>query len=91
MIIFKNESSYDLVERWPKNRHLFYLLSSHRFSNDNLPKWLQFNSSNRRLGTKFLPYFIIIIVACIFQIPFALIYKCVLIIALCFLTKGYTM
>jgi ankyrin repeat protein len=86
-----NETPYDLVAKWPKNRHLFHLLSLHRFSNDNLPKWLRFNSSNRRLGTKFLPYFIIIIVACIFQIHFSLIYKGVLIIALFFLTKGYTM
>jgi len=88
---FKNESPYDLVSRWPVNRHLIHLFSQNQFSNDSLPKWLKFSNTNRRLGTKCLPYLIIIIVACIFQFNFSLIYKGVLIIALILLTRGYIM
>jgi hypothetical protein len=90
-LFFKNETPYELISRWPVNRHLIHLFSSYRYSNNDLPKCLQFNKSKRCLGTKLLPYFIIIIVACILQFNFSLIYKGVLIIALIFLTKGYMM
>ncbi|CAF0817270.1 unnamed protein product [Rotaria sp. Silwood1] len=86
-----NEDAYELVIKQPKNHYLISLLSSYRFPKHDLPKWLQFNSLYRRLGTKFLPYFIIIIVACIFQFNFSLIYKGILILALILLTKGYIM
>ncbi|CAF0738301.1 unnamed protein product [Rotaria sordida] len=88
---YDNEDAYELVARQPTNHNLASLLSSYRFSNHNLPKWLQFNSLYRRLGTKFLPYFFIIIIACIFQFNFSLIYKVILILALILLTKGYMM
>jgi hypothetical protein len=82
---------HDLISRWPVNRHLMYLLPSNRYSNPNVPKWLQVNSSNRRLGTKLLPYIIIITVAFILQFHFSIIYKVILLLALFFITKGYMM
>ena len=91
IFVFQNETAYDLISRWPINRHLIYLLSSNQQTNPNVPKWLRFNSSNRRLGTKLLPYLIIIIVACIFQFNFSWIYKFILILALILITRGYMM
>jgi hypothetical protein len=79
------------MARWSGNRRSIYLLSSHQYSNDNLPKWLQLTNSTRRLGTKCLPYLILIIVGCIFQFNFSFIYKIILLIGLCFLTRGYMM
>ncbi|CAF4681566.1 unnamed protein product, partial [Rotaria sp. Silwood2] len=84
-----NEDAYELVARQSMNKYLVSLLSSYRFPKHNLPKWLQFNSLYRRFGTKFLPYFIIIMIAYIFQFNFSLIYKVILILTLILLTKGY--
>lgn len=77
--------------RRQEHRHLLYLLSAHKYSNKYLPRWLQFSTSYRRIGTKLLPYMIIILVACIFQFDFSIIYKIILIIALFLITRGYIM
>lgn len=88
---FQNETPYDLAAKHPAFRHLLPILSPDQFSKPNLSKWLQFNKSNRRLGTKLLPYLIILLVGCIFQLNISWIYKGVLIIFLILLTKGYIM
>lgn len=66
-------------------------LSPQRFTKHNLPTWLQFNSGYRRLGTKCLPYLILILVACILQLNLSIIFKILLLITLFLLTRGYIM
>jgi len=80
-----------LLGRWSANHHMFPIHGAQQHSNENLPKILQFNKNARRMGTKLLPYLILIFVACILQLNFSIIYKAILVIILCLLAKGYTM
>ncbi|CAF3361176.1 unnamed protein product [Rotaria socialis] len=86
-----NETAYELEEKQPKRFHIRSFLLSRRVSNPHLPKCLQLNSSYRRLGTKLLPYFILIIIAFIFQYTLPIIYKFILLFTLFLLAKGYSM
>lgn len=86
-----NQTPSDLLGRWSSRHHMFPILSPNQYSNENLPKFLQFNKNIRRLGTKLLPYLILIFIACILQLNLSILFKAILIIILCLLTKGYTM
>ncbi|CAF3490537.1 unnamed protein product [Adineta steineri] len=84
-----NETPLDVARRLSGNMSLMYLLSKNNGSNPGLPKWLQFDKSSRRLGTKLLPYILIIAVAFIIQLPISLIYRGILLVCLAGLTSGY--
>ncbi|CAF1047249.1 unnamed protein product [Adineta ricciae] len=86
-----NETAYDVASRQPESRYLTYLLTENQPSNSNLPKYLQFSKSSRRLGTKLSPYLLIFFIAFIFQWNISLIYKGVLCLALFLAANGYMM
>ncbi|CAF3408369.1 unnamed protein product [Rotaria sp. Silwood1] len=84
-----NEDAFDLAAKSPQARYLLLLLSPLTASNSYLPRWLQMDRSIRCLGTKLLPYLILILVACILDISVWFLYKGLLIIALVLLTRLY--
>ncbi|CAF2411056.1 unnamed protein product [Rotaria sp. Silwood2] len=84
-----NEDAFDLAAKSTQARYLVFLLSQLTSSNTYLPRWLQVDRSIRRLGTKALPYIILIIVAYILDLSLWFIYKGFLMLALFLLTRGY--
>ncbi|CAF1041855.1 unnamed protein product [Rotaria sordida] len=84
-----NEDVVDFAAKSTNNRYLLFLLNELTSSNTHLPRWLQINRSIRCFGTKFLPYIILILVACILELTLWFIYKIFLILVLILLTRGY--
>jgi len=78
-----NDDAYDFAAKSSNARYLVVLMAQLTFSNKDLPRWLQIDSSYRRFGTKILPFIIILSIAFIVQVSIVWYAK-----VLCFVAVG---
>lgn len=87
----EDQDVYQYAAKLPGGRPLVLFLAKLTFSNKDLPRWLQAESSTRRLGTKLLPYIVLISMALIFQLTARWFSKGLLFAALGLIVYGFAM
>lgn len=77
-----DDDAYDFAAKNSNARSLVLFMARLTFSNKDLPRWLQIDSSYRRFGTKILPYIIFLSIAFTVQLSIAWYSKALLFISL---------